>query len=123
MILAILMLLSLLLKQGVVFASKLAQGSANWTHIPLAFTPTYTLFLIAYVCHQCNEISKDLRGLLGRSKCAEGAKLVELYSQQVDMQPIEIELGNYQMMKIDFYLNFVVFVIDYDIVLLQFYLS
>lgn len=116
--------LLILLDHGLVFVSKLAAYSSNWTQVPITFTPLHNFLFLGFSCFQCCEASKYLRSLLLRSSDLtqiQGPKLIEVFSQQVEMQKIEFEPRKFLLFNLAFFLDVVRFVVDYDIVFMQFY--
>lgn len=110
------------LDHGLLFASKLAVNSSHWTQIPITFTPIHIIILLGHACYRCSEIPKTLRSLLMKNLTRiEGLRLVESFSMQVDMQIIEFEPSKFFTFNFVFCLEVVQFIIDYDIVFMQFY--
>lgn len=118
------MVIAGMLGHGLIIAVKLAENSTKWTQIPIAGTSIYIYYLLTHACYNCGEISKDLRALLIKNSLqADEGKLVEFFSQQIDMQPIEFLPFNIFLLNFEFLIDVVRFIIDYDIVFMQFYLD
>jgi uncharacterized protein YacL len=113
------------LSHGLLFAAKLAENPLEWTQIPLTIIPIHIHVILCYACSRCGEISKNLSMIL-MQKCSEefrDTKLVESYSLQVEMQKIQFEPRNLYIFDIDFLMEAVRFLLDYDIVFMQFYFT
>lgn len=113
----------IVLHHGLVTAAKLADGSAQWKSIPLASTPIHLIFILCHACHRCSDISEELKNSLTHIQLFRKTFLSQFFSMQINLQPVEFQPRNFFTFKFEFFADVVQFIIDYDIVFMQFYFT
>jgi hypothetical protein len=112
------------LDHGLLFAAKIAHGSKNWAQIPQTLLPIVIFVFVCHSCYRCREIAINLRTLLVKFSdlnSTRDTRLVEHFSMQVEEQLIEFQPINLFTFDLIFLAEVLRFVLDYDIVFMQFY--
>lgn len=119
-----LQILSLFLIFGILMAIELFLENGNWASLGAAVVPFYGVLFICYSCHNCcvthNRIASFLMSLNGEKFLEEG--IIEAFTLQIQHQRISFEPANLFEMNYELIIEIVLFVLSYDIVVLQFYL-
>jgi hypothetical protein len=114
-----------LLQHGRAIAVKAAKGTFSWTQVPLALVPLNGPLMLCFTCDCCVNIVSELRTHLWKvtSRKIRSTKLIEHYSMQLDMQPIEFQPINYFTFNFNFFVALICVILDNDIVFMQFYIG
>jgi hypothetical protein len=120
----ILMVLLITLYHGLLLVAKNAVTSTKWTQIPFTITPLNSIIMLSHSCFRCSKIFDRLGALFlkfSNLPQIRSTKLVEHYAMQIEMQKVEFFPRNFIIFDLKFCLDTIRFIIDYDIVFMQFY--